>query len=753
MLPDNPHRTGRPILCWSRFCRISMFGGAFALLLAGIAPALIQAADSEASIPQLDGWQGLRVIKQEGNPDRMFAADLNADGREEIIVINSRNSHLDLYSWVPPDKWKEAQAIDPKRPNELPMAPDWEHTELFLDELPQDAVPVDLDKDGKLELVVLTSPSNKIVAFKADDAGKFQKSTQWDLLAGTPAGQRELMLVRPLPDGNHELLVSTDQGIQSLKLTPGSRASWLSPRENRGRFRWRLADFDGDGDIDLYEWSPQVRQTIRWYEARGGKLLPAQVLYDQPIGGAESLLAEGRPGELLLLGGSQEGLVRRFALARGEENALGRQDSLPMPGGAKALWTGITIDGKPALVAVDPSQPRLRLERLAEEGWAGEESFPIIGNVKAIAAPQGEPGTLLLWTKDATDLLVSRWQAERMSYPQPMPQSADQKDRVILALGSAGGTTWWAQRVANDLDLYIWPANESQPKQVRFTGAGAKTEKVVWIGGDRVLVQQKFAEGAKLVALVSGETKITDLTQLGKVDIGQFNLFVDHDRLRLGRLTDGVVQWLDDALQPQDQIMLGEGQRIASFVPLADGTAWALEDGGSFIHRLEPDESGILRIAKSIRPPNGIALLNDPVLGLMLIDQERVVRLSKGRPWELSLRDSVDGRVGRPSGVKEATVHRVLSADVTGDGREDAILCDDERHQLTVLDRVDDAMKPVLSWTVFEDRSYPYGGNEGTMASEPRSIVALDADGDGHQDLGMLCNDRLLIYLSREASE
>jgi hypothetical protein len=137
----------------------------------------------------------------------------------------------------------------------------------------------------------------------------------------------------------------------------------------------------------------------------------------------------------------------------------------------------------------------------------------------------------------------------------------------------------------------------------------------------------------------------------------------------------------------------------------------------------------------------------------MLIDQERVVRLSKGSPWELSLRDSVDGRVGRPSGVKEATVHRVLTADVTGDGREEIILCDDQRHQLTVLERQDDAMKPVLSWTVYEDRSYPYGGSEGAQASEPRSIVAFDADGDQRQDMAMLCNDRLLIYLAREASE
>lgn len=728
-------------------------GGPLACLLLVLAPALALADDSTPP-PQLDGWLGLRVIKQEGQPSRMFAADLDGDDRDEIVVVNSRNSHLDVYDWIPAAERKAAQEADPKRPNELPMAADWERTEVYLDELPQDAATVDLDGDGRLELLMVTSPSNKIVAYQADAEGKFKKSAQWDLLSGSPSGQRELMLVRKLADGKHELLVSMDQGIQSLKLVPGARATWMSPRENRGRFRWRLMDLDGDGDQDLYEWSPQVRQTIRWYECRGDKLLPAQVLYDQTIGGAETLLSAGQPGELLLLGGSQEGLVRRFALARGEENALGRQDSLPMPGGLKAIWTGIQIDGKSALAAVDPAQPRLRLERLADEGWAGEESFPIVGGVQGIAAPQGAPGTLLLWTKDATDLLVSRWEGERMSYPQPMPQSEDQKDRVILALGNAGGSTWWAQRVGKDLDLYVWGPADKEARKVHFIGVGDKTEKVGWLGGDRVVVKLKLSDAVKLVSLVDGETKITEPAHLAKGNVlGQIAPYVNKDALRVGRLTDGVVQWLDDALQPQDQIMLGEGQRINSFVPLADGTAWALEEGGAFIHRLEPDDAGILRITKSIRPPTGVSLTNDPVLGLMLIDQERVVRLSSGRPWELALRDSVDGRVGRPSGVKEATVHRVMSADITGDGNEEAILCDDQRHQITVLERQENVMKPVLTWTVFEDRSYPYGGNEGTMAAEPRALIALDADGDQKQDLAMLCNDRLLIYVAQEGGE
>ena len=57
-----------------------------------------------------------------------------------------------------------------------------------------------------------------------------------------------------------------------------------------------------------------------------------------------------------------------------------------------------------------------------------------------------------------------------------------------------------------------------------------------------------------------------------------------------------------------------------------------------------------------------------------------------------------------------------------------------------------------MTWQVFDDSSYPYGGGpEGPKgAPEPRVFVSLDLDGNGLPDLAMLCHDRLLIYLARD---
>jgi hypothetical protein len=422
-----------------------------------------------------------------------------------------------------------------------------------------------------------------------------------------------------------------------------------------------------------------------------------------------------------------------------------------MPGGSVPAWCGLSLGGQPALVAVDPAQPRLRVQPLGSEGWLAEQSFPTISNIRGLIAPSAKPGTLLIWVKDAADLYESHWEANRLTYPKLLPQSADVKDRRILAFDRVGDKAWWAQRVGSDLDLYVWKPGDAEAAKTRFKGVGAKVDKVVWLGGDTVLIQDAFAKGVKLARVQDGNMVISEPAHLAKTEsLAEFKVIDFNQKLRPARLTDGVLQWLDDALQPADQIMLSAGQRIGAFLPSSAGQAWAMEQGGTFLHRLKPDESGILREAESVRLPGGVGMIDDPLLGLMLVDQDRLVRLSRGRPWELKLLDSLDSRVGRPSGVKEATIHRIMTADLTGDGVDEVVLCDDRRHQLTLLERTEAKLEPRLSWPVFEDQSYPYGGTQHNLVSEPRLIVGLNADGDGNQDAALLCHDRLLFYMARE---
>lgn len=726
-------------------------------LLAGLAIWLVTTSLGAAPF---EGWQGMRVIQLAGQPDRIYAADLGADGRDELILVNARQARLDIYRWVPPAERKATDKPDPDRPNELPLAPDWSRGEISIDEMPLDVVAHDVNLDGRPELLVLTSPSNRVSIYSqtkpgaADEKGIWKKTGHWDLLAGTPTGRSTYLLLRDLPQKKHELLVSFEQGIQQLTLEHTARPTWLSPRENRGRLDWRLVDCDGDGDDDLVEWSSLARQTIRWYEcAADGKLLPAQALHEHAIEGFDVLRRGGKqPAELLLLGGNTDGLLRRYQLSRGETNDLGRQDALPLAGGGKTGWCGIKLDDKSAIVALDTTQPRLRVHPLGATGWLAEQTYPTISGIRQLAAPSAEPGLLLLWTKDAADLHRSRWENGRLTYPQLwQPDSKTTGERKILALDTIGDTTWWAQRVGSDLDLYIWPAGRTEPDKRRFTGVAAKAEKIAWLGHDRILLQDAYSTAAKLISLQDGKTISTSLPQLSKVELNDYQLYSVDSKLRPGRITDGVLQWLGYDLQPVDQIMLGEGQKLASYLPLGKGEAWALEAGGAFLHQLKADEAGVMRTQKTIKPPQGNALRGDAVLGVLLLDQERIIRLSRGQPWELKLIDSIDSRVGRRSGVSESTIHRMFTGDLSGDGADEVVLSDDRRHQLTVLVRETEGLKSTVQWQVFEDSKYPYGdGGDGGLVPEPRRVVGLNADGDKVRDLALISHDRLILYVGKD---
>lgn len=740
------------------------------------------------------GWQAMRLVRQQGQPQRVRAAYLDvADAvsgssrQATLIVVNTRHSRLDFYHWLPADQRSSdadlAAQGDPRRPNDLPMAPEFAAGELLLQQLPHDVLAADSAGDGQMQLLVLVSDPNRVISYRYEvPDGRGEESTapvwrevdSWDLLAGRYVGNDHLMLLLTAAgDQAPELLVSCAEGIQRLQLEPGARGSWMQPRQQEGRVDWWLADLDGDGDLDLVEWTRRGRQGLRWYENDGRDLLPPAVIDDQSIDAVVLLRrAPADADEVLTLGGSQAGVMRRLGLDRGEASPIGHRRPLPLARTDAATWTGLILDGQPALAAVASDQPSLIVFALTAAGWSQPQIFPIVSDVQALVAPAAEPGSLLLWTRDAGELHISRWEAGRFTYPRPfLPDVADDNeaapdsaatsasddDRRVLALESVGDTTWWVQRAGGDLHLYIWPPDQDAPQRTVFAGVAAKADKARYLGDGRLLVLDQYARNPRLVRLVDGQSQSSEPPHIRKAKLEDYRLIPHNGKPRAARLADGVLQWLDDDLQPLDQVMLPDGEALAAYAPIPGSSeAWALPRGAQYLLRLAPDDARVMRLTASHRLPDGLDasdLRLDPHLGLLLTNPAGVIRLAEGQPTELKIRQTLDGRVGRPSGVREATVHRLLAADVSGDGRSDVLLCDDQRHQMTLLTLRDGRLEPALSWLVFEDRAYPYGRGDDGLTPEPRAAIAADFDGDRRQDMAMLCHDRILIYLARTGAD
>ncbi len=211
------------------------------------------------------------------------------------------------------------------------------------------------------------------------------------------------------------------------------------------------------------------------------------------------------------------------------------------------------------------------------------------------------------------------------------------------------------------------------------------------------------------------------------------------------------MQWLDDDLKPIDQVMLANGRELIDFIPESLTSGWALGKGAPFLHRIEPDEAGVAAVTNRVKVREGIGLVRDAHLGMMLVGRESLIRASAGRPDGLEQAEALDRRLTRSSSDRKSTCHRFLIADIDLDGKEDLILCDDAKHKLTAVSLENETMRSFISWPIFEDLTYPYSDYEDALIQEPRAICPLDIDGDGHPDCALLCHDRLLIYLGRES--
>lgn len=750
-----------------------------------------------------DGYAALRVIEQPGNPWRLRTDDLDGDGRDEVVVVNIRNARLDVYRWrdTPVDDAEhDAPAARATRssPNELPMAPELEHIEVPLRQAPIDATTADLDGDGAAELYVLASDPNRIIRLVRDDDGhtpdqppRWTRDRAWDLLPGGYAGGGRLIRIVPPTGGVADAyaIVSTHDGLQHIALTDGGRAAWLQPREARSRNNWWLFDLDRDGDDDLVEWTGDAAETLRWWpragggdESGGGEGLgfqPAQPLHDRPIADVEPL-----NGGLLVLESSPPGIVRRYAMSETETEVLGRRELLPLPGGADAKWAVDDARGHTVLVALDDESPRLLTFTHGDDGWSAGPDFATLDGVTEIVARPG--GGLLLRKAGDPLLYATSFESGRYGFPaprKPWEESGAEFDvdvdaraeqtagdpaepaAEVLGLAPTAGRVVWTAKQGDDLIVGI-ASRADAPAVTRYPDAAGKADAAKWLGAAGLLVHDKFGRGLRHVTAGGNASP----PALAKAVLGEFRLVAvpatdgndAADRLlRPARLANGVLQWLDNDLVATDQVMLPNGRGLADLVMTAADAAWALESGGEHVHRLQADDAGVLRVTDSHRVHDGRALTLDPTLGLLLSTGQGVVRLSEGRRHQLDVVQSIDARVGRPASARDATVHRVAALDLTGDGADEAVLADDQTHELTTLRRGDGDTEahdapyaPLMSWQVYENQAYPYGGmGSDDTENEPRAIESLDLDGDGAQDLVMLAQDRLLIYLGEEAAE
>ncbi|WDE95455.1 hypothetical protein PQO03_06955 [Lentisphaera profundi] len=686
------------------------------------------------------GWKEMRVIKSERGD--IYIDDFLQQGQDTLMLINHQQARLDFYNFVPEGQRQQSKSDD--SPNALPMANEFKLTELAITR-PIEAVK-NITIEGKSGLLVQTLYPDQLTFYKKIKDGWEEEQT-WKLIADEFHGL-------PIIVDNNTAYLSAKKGIQTITLNSEGRVSHLEPRDNDvNRVWWWHLDVDGDKQKDIVEWVSGKLKYLK--KSKHGEFLPAVELHDENFSHAE--ISTGKKGaDFYLISNQQENLLGHYLLKEDKEiKEFGKQTSLPTGKASLKLNTSMILNEKKSLIQADTANSLFKIYSIENDSWSAINTFPGMRDIQSIAAPLAQSGTILIHVKNAPQLFFSEWKNDRLSYPRPWPQKQEtEKDETILNLARTEGITWWVTKKAKNLELRTWNADQDKIEVSIFKGIGDKVEDVNWLGGKQIIYRQKYRQELMFAQVKQGKTISQELSKFKKANINEFSFIIKEDKQNQAlRLVGGIVTWLNDKLDPIDQINLPNSSKIRSYVQINDNEALALDQTGRNIHSLKKDKSGIYRSYKENEVIGSNTIFKDPIFGLSSLNSRALTLLHKGSSKKLTLQSSIDKRLIDIEGVKKTHFSDYRLMDVTGNNKKDLLIMDYPNRRLSLLElKNNKEATKTLSWTVFDDKKYSYGGGRSSRDdnSQPQEVISADFDQDGKQDLVMMCQDRIIFYLAEK---
>ncbi|NQZ59321.1 MAG: hypothetical protein HRT88_17855, partial [Lentisphaeraceae bacterium] len=639
------------------------------------------------SAAEFKGWQDMRVIRHEGGFTYMEKVDLHGNGREALLLLNRRNSRVDIYRYLDSEQ-RKAYKADPDRPNDLPMAEDFVRQEINFDRLPLHMCVANLDADKTKELLIITT--SPLTLHRYDFNGKsWDKSESWKLIEEET--QYNEILVH-----KNKAYISSKTGVQTLELKAGAKVQWMQPREKSiSREKWWLHDINDDGEKDLVDLiSNKAGELIlRWAEAKNNSFLPAVKLGDIEGDDLEIAIENNKP-VFYYLNAVRRKTVSSYELTLADESVYARNRLLPLISTSANMRTSIQIKAKNYLLEGNPTKPQMRMAELDNDGFSIKGNFPILRNTIAITSPIGTD-LVLLRTKNGETLYMSKWENKRFSFPQPFMKDESTAAKKILNMQRQADILWWVQSVGEDLHLYIWKANAAKALKTVFPKVGKNVDQVQWLGDAKIMVRKKYAKFANFYSLKDGKAISFNAAHLKDASFSQLRLLPDGKGVRAIRLVDGIIQVLDKDLQVNDQIMLENDLRISDCILVENGGFFVLDTTGKKLHLLEGNDAGLMVEKENFEVLKTSSVSNDPLLGLQLYGKNYLNAPLKGRPFKLKLMQTVDSKTGQPKGEKKAYIHEFDLVDINGDSTKELLLFDYARHQITAVAVSKENIKPL----------------------------------------------------------
>lgn len=764
----------------------------FPALLAGALA--LRAALADPDVAERFGFTGPEIFPIDNLISHLRHADLDGDGREDLLVVNNARSKINLlFNQTGQTNTADAARRPVKRElNELPPDARFRIESLASEKRIASLVVADLNGDRRPDLAYFGEPRELVVLYR-EGTNAWSAPKRWPLDDGL-LDMNALTEGDLNGDGRTDLLLVGESALYFFAHTADHTLAEPEKIPYSGTVKAaQMLDLNGDNRLDLLlvNWDQANPFRFRLQNA-GGQLGPEVHFTLPPFRSywADDLDCDGKTEIVTIAQKSGRAQIAHFVTRPAEPLAgafrQGQFQLQPLTRTAKSrrglVWADLNHDGATDLLVADPEGGQLTLCLQQADGALGAaRTFPAFTGIAEIAAADwdddGRTEIFLLSTDERVVGVTRLTEAGHLPFPTPLNLEGRP---LAMAVGALRPGQPALLAVIADFDgkreLLLRAAHGETRRQRLAETFKANPTGLAWHDLD----QDGLAD---LVVLVPYE-KIKVLRQLDGLH------FEEQDVPPPGGSAER--PWLSRADVDGDgrpELLLAQKNFLRAVTLVAEPPPPGSTNKPAWIFRVKEQINGV---SSSSRLVGAAALTNgtNAIPGLFLLDADRkvltycerspagvwqIVRnlplpvtefnalqplaLAGDRPqavgflglnavawlpldgevWEFKELDSYE------TPIREGYLHDVISGDLNHDGRLELVFLETGKNHLDIVTyEPPHRLVPANRWQVFEERTFR--GRLAAPTPEPREALIADFTGDGKNDLVVLVHDRILLY-------
>jgi hypothetical protein len=739
------------------------------------------ASPPEPPLADYFGFSGLEIVKIDPGAGPLSVADVDGDGRLDLIVVNNRASRIELHLQREGAAPGDERPVT--RPNEIPEHWRYRRVLVPVSHRVQAVVPCDADGDGRLDLTYAGDP-DEIVFLRQEPGGTFAPGRR-HRVKGLSANRDGLAIADVTGDARPELLALVDGEIHAWTMRGDELGPPLRLAAGAGMVAFMVDDFTGEGCADVAGVIPADPAPLRlWCGRREGAsaVLGPQLRFQMPE--LVELYALRVPGRSAAAIAVIERASRRLVLhdvleapIEDEQGAAIEVYGFGDPGGRARAVRIVDLDGDGLLdlVATDTQANALAAWRQAPgRGLEPWRSFPCFAGLDDVVAGNVDGDAHAeLFVLSEKEGVVGRCDAgpEGIPFPRPLALPAG-RTPVALALADDGGRAQLAVVVKDKRECAVaLLAMDGTSRTIELGALGRPPDTVLALDADQdgrgdlllftrdkpMRMLRRGAEGFETLedkdmgqyglvqAAGADNTAVFDVDGDGRAEL----LVADLNYVRALRYRADALPGTTPGWQVVEQINAADSAaRLVSLAVLGERIVAADRASGKMLLLARAgDRAGGRWSQADAIDVRGFACTSigagafcgDGRANVLMVGEDGfgLLRLSG---TGLALREFGSWRAEE----ERRRHHELAAGDVNGDGFIDIVSVDAGEQMCEIL-TLSAGRAPLYAtgFKVFESKLFSGGERS---EPEPGQAIIADVTGDGAEDLVLQAHDRVLIY-------